>query len=54
MYEKIVRQQRKEIARLTLEQQKQILTLDDDVQLLPGHGPDTTVGWERRRNPFLQ
>lgn len=31
-----------------------ILTLDDDVQLLPGHGPDTTVGWERRRNPFLQ
>jgi len=31
-----------------------LLTLDDDVQLLPGHGPDTTVGWERRRNPFLQ
>ncbi len=31
-----------------------ILTLDDDVALLPGHGPTTSVGWERRRNPFLQ
>ncbi len=31
-----------------------ILTMEDDVHLLPGHGPDTTVGWERRRNPFLQ
>jgi len=31
-----------------------ILPLADNVQLLPGHGPATTVGWERRRNPFLQ
>ncbi len=31
-----------------------LLVLDDDVKLLPGHGPTTTVGWERRRNPFLQ
>lgn len=31
-----------------------ILCLDDEVRLLPGHGPATTVGWERRRNPFLQ
>ena len=31
-----------------------ILPLADEVQLLPGHGPATTVGWERRRNPFLQ
>lgn len=31
-----------------------ILTLPDDMKLLPGHGPATTVGWERRRNPFLQ
>jgi hydroxyacylglutathione hydrolase len=31
-----------------------ILPLADDVQLLPGHGPATSVGWERRRNPFLQ
>ncbi|HCJ91313.1 MAG TPA: MBL fold metallo-hydrolase, partial [Acidaminococcaceae bacterium] len=33
---------------------EKILPLDDDVTLLPGHGPATTVGWERRRNPFLQ
>ena len=31
-----------------------ILPMADDVKLLPGHGPATTVGWERRRNPFLQ
>ncbi len=31
-----------------------LLTLDNDVALLPGHGPATNVGWERRRNPFLQ
>lgn len=31
-----------------------ILPMDDDVHLMPGHGPATTVGWERRRNPFLQ
>lgn len=31
-----------------------ILTLPDEVKLLPGHGPESSVGWERRRNPFLQ
>lgn len=31
-----------------------LLSLADDVTLLPGHGPGTSVGWERRRNPFLQ
>ena len=31
-----------------------ILVLDDDTRLLPGHGPATTVAWERKRNPFLQ
>jgi glyoxylase-like metal-dependent hydrolase (beta-lactamase superfamily II) len=30
-----------------------ILALDDSIELLPGHGPATTVGWERRHNPFL-
>ena len=33
--------------------QTQILTLPDDTRLLPGHGPETTVGLERRYNPFL-
>lgn len=31
-----------------------LLTLPDEVTLLPGHGPKTSVGWEKRRNPFLQ
>ena len=31
-----------------------LMPLPDDVKLLPGHGPSTSVGWERRRNPFLQ
>jgi glyoxylase-like metal-dependent hydrolase (beta-lactamase superfamily II) len=30
-----------------------ILPLPDDVQVLPGHGPVTSVGQERRFNPFL-
>lgn len=30
-----------------------ILPLDDDIRVLPGHGEATTVGWERRSNPFL-
>lgn len=31
----------------------QILTLPDDYAVLSGHGPATTVGEERRTNPFL-
>ncbi len=31
-----------------------VLTLRDDVLVLPGHGPRTTIGAERRTNPFLQ
>lgn len=30
----------------------QIMTLDDEVDVLPGHGPETTVGRERATNPF--
>jgi hydroxyacylglutathione hydrolase len=30
-----------------------LLTLPDDTQLYPGHGPPTTVGHERATNPFL-
>lgn len=32
---------------------EQVLTLPDDTRLLCGHGPETTVGWERRTNPFI-
>jgi len=31
----------------------QVLTLPDPTRLLSGHGPETTVGRERRANPFL-
>ncbi len=31
-----------------------ILPLADEVVVLPGHGPTTTVGRERHHNPFLQ
>jgi glyoxylase-like metal-dependent hydrolase (beta-lactamase superfamily II) len=30
-----------------------ILSLDDDTEVYPGHGPSTRVGIERRTNPFL-
>lgn len=32
---------------------KKILTLPDDTAVYPGHGPGTTVGTEKRVNPFL-
>lgn len=31
-----------------------LLTLPDATVVLPGHGPRTTIGEERRENPFLQ
>ena len=33
---------------------QQIYTLPDDTRLLSGHGPDTTVGEEKRTNPFVR
>jgi hydroxyacylglutathione hydrolase len=32
---------------------EKVLTLPDKTAVLPGHGPQTTVGNERRNNPFL-
>lgn len=31
-----------------------LYTLPDETQLLPGHGPATTVGNEKRHNPFVR
>lgn len=31
-----------------------LLPLPDDVSAYPGHGPETTIGIERRTNPFLE
>ena len=32
----------------------QLLQLPDETQVVPGHGPMTTIGQERESNPFLQ
>ena len=33
---------------------EKLLTLDDTTVVYPGHGPATTIGREREKNPFLQ
>jgi hydroxyacylglutathione hydrolase len=33
---------------------RELLTLPDETIVYPGHGPPTTVGTERRSNPFLR
>lgn len=34
--------------------QNRIFTLDDETMIYPGHGPETSVGYEKKRNPFLK
>ncbi|HEY6351920.1 MAG TPA: MBL fold metallo-hydrolase [Candidatus Angelobacter sp.] len=41
-YEKIMRSLR-----------TQLMALPDDIEVVPGHGPRTTIGQERETNPFL-
>ncbi|MFC2064111.1 MBL fold metallo-hydrolase [Chloroflexota bacterium] len=31
----------------------QVFTLPDETRILSGHGPETTVGWEKSNNPFV-
>jgi glyoxylase-like metal-dependent hydrolase (beta-lactamase superfamily II) len=33
---------------------EKFLALPDDVVVMSGHGPDTTVGEERENNPFFE
>lgn len=33
---------------------EKLLSLQDDVLVIPGHGGETTIGFERENNPFLQ
>ena len=33
---------------------QKLLTLPDQMRILPGHGEETTIGFERLNNPFLQ
>lgn len=32
---------------------EKLMTLPDDFVVYPGHGPETTIGYERKNNPFL-
>lgn len=32
---------------------KKVLTLGDEIRVLPGHGPETMIGYERKNNPYL-
>lgn len=34
--------------------QAQLFTLPDDTKVYSGHGPMTTVGWEKMNNPFVK
>ena len=33
---------------------KKVLTLDDEIRVLPGHGEETTIKYERKTNPYLK
>lgn len=33
--------------------QTRLLTLPEETSVFPGHGPSTTIGYEKRTNPFL-
>lgn len=39
--------------RLITSIQEKVFSLPDETRLLPGHGPESTVGYERGHNPFL-
>ncbi|MDF2702087.1 MAG: beta-lactamase-like protein, partial [Rubrobacteraceae bacterium] len=32
---------------------ERLMTLPDETRVLPGHGPETTIGEEQAHNPFL-
>ena len=34
--------------------QEKIITLPDEIRVLPGHGPETTIARERKSNPYLK
>lgn len=43
-----------DMSALVASMRDRVMTLPDDTRVLPGHGPETTIGKERRSNPFRQ
>lgn len=41
-------------SQLIINIKEKLMLLPDDCKVYPGHGPDTTIGWERKMNPFIQ
>ena len=41
------------MAQLTQSIREKVFTLPDETRLLPGHGPESTVGHEKEFNPFI-
>lgn len=41
-------------ALLVKEIKTKLMSLDDDIEVYPGHGPMSTIGFERKRNPYVQ
>jgi len=33
---------------------EQLYSLPDNTRVLPGHGPETTIAWEKKHNPFVK
>ena len=33
---------------------KKLMVLDDDLVVYPGHGRETTIGFEKKNNPFIK
>ncbi len=40
-------------SQLTESIRRRLFVLDDSTKVYPGHGPTTTIGYEKRNNPFL-
>ncbi len=33
---------------------RRLMTLDENIRVLPGHGEETTIGYEKRFNPYIK
>ncbi|MBC3795508.1 MBL fold metallo-hydrolase [Acetobacterium tundrae] len=43
-----------DLAELLSGVQKKLFVLDDNTKVLPGHGENTTIGYEKKHNPFFK